>query len=436
MKILLIGNGGRENALAWKISESPSFKKLSGKIYCTKGNPGINNFAESIDISPTEIDLLVDFAVKEKINFCVVGPEVPLSMGIVNRFEKKGILIFGPTKEAAEIESSKVFAKNMMLRSGIPTAKFHAFSLTEAEKVFEFLKGTSYPAVIKADGLAAGKGVVIAESESDAIKVVKDFSMSNTMGEASRNFVIEEFLDGEEVSVFVITDGTGYVILPFSQDHKKILEDDKGKNTGGMGAIAPLKKFMTPDIESKIRIRIVEPVLKALREDGRTFKGCLYCGLMICENDPYVIEFNCRLGDPETQAVLPLIESDFLEMLMSSAKGKIVSEVKFSSDYTCCVVISSGGYPDKYETGKVISGLENGNGSGLIFQSGTKYGKDTPEVLSSGGRVLSIVGISKDSLKEAVKNAYEIVAKIKFENMYFRKDIGKKQLKETKEVIN
>jgi phosphoribosylamine--glycine ligase len=284
VKILLIGNGGRENAIAWKIYNSGSFIETKSKLYVTIGNPGINKFAEPVNIKPTQINLLVEFGIKEKIDFTVVGPEIPLSMGIVNEFEKNGLKIFGPRKEAAEIESSKVFAKKLMKENNIPTAKHKVFSrenLNEAKGYFDLCP---YPVVIKADGLAAGKGVIVANNFSDAVNAVKEINESNIFGEAGFNFIAEEFLDGEEVSVFVITDGENYVVFPFSQDHKKIFDGEKGKNTGGMGAIAPLKKFMNDNLEKKIRLKIIEPALKALKNSGREFGGCLYCGLMIAED--------------------------------------------------------------------------------------------------------------------------------------------------------
>jgi phosphoribosylamine---glycine ligase len=432
----LIGNGGRENALAWKIHNSGSFIKTNSKLYNTTGNPGINKFAEPVNIQPTEINSLADFCLKEKIDFTVVGPEIPLSMGIVNEFEKNGLRIFGPCCEAAEIESSKVFAKKLMNENNIPTAKHRAFSGEDLNKAKEYFDTCSYPVVIKADGLAAGKGVIIADNFDTAMDTLKEISTNHIFGEAGINFIAEEFLEGEEVSVFVITDSQQYVILPFSQDHKKISEGEKGKNTGGMGAIAPLKKFMNEALEKKIRLKIIEPVLKALRNSGRGFRGCLYCGLMISDDEPFVIEFNCRFGDPETQAVLPLIKSDFLQLLIA-ASDPSKSELKnysleLNDIYTCCVVLASGGYPGKYETGKKIIGLEDVKNNSLIFHSGTKFGNDIGndkgEIFSSGGRVLSVVGISEKSLEDAVRNAYENVDAIDFENKYYRKDIGFRQL--------
>lgn len=428
MNILLIGNGGRENAIAWKIFNSVSFKEAKSRLYCTIGNPGLNEFSEPVNIKPVEFDKLIKFAKEEGIDFTVVGPEIPLSLGIVNEFEKNGLKIFGPTKEAAEIESSKVFAKELMSGKNIPTAKYKSFSKNESSEAKDFLIKCDFPVVIKADGLAAGKGVIIAKDKRDAQDAITEFTKNNIFGEAGLNFIMEEYLDGEEISVFVITDGVDYVVLPYSQDHKKILEGENGKNTGGMGAVAPLRKFMNKDLDFKIRNKIVEPTLKALIDSGREFKGCLYCGLIISGNEPYVIEFNCRFGDPETQAVLPLIESDFLQLLLASSEGTIKNyTLEINDNNACCVVMASDGYPDNFETGKEISGLNVLNSQSLVFQSGTKF-SEGKKVISNGGRVLSVVGVSEKSLEDAVKNAYERISGIRFENEYYRKDIGYKQL--------
>jgi len=429
MKILLIGNGGRENAIAWKIYNSESFKKAGGKIYTTTGNPGTDKYSEAINISSTEIKKLIEFSEKEKIEFVIVGPEIPLSMGIVDEFQEKKIKIFGPTKSAAEIESSKIFAKKLMEENNIPTGGYKNFSVNETDKAIKFISERNFPLVFKADGLAAGKGVMIANNKRESEEIIRDFSEGNTVNEAGFNFIIEEYLDGEEVSVFAICDGENFILLPFSQDHKKINDGELGKNTGGMGAVAPIRKFMTKDITEKIENKIVKPVLKAMTEAGREFRGCLFCGLMIVKGEPFVIEFNCRFGDPETQAVLPLIKSDFLEMLLKAGEKDIKNYKLETNDYNVCsIVLASEGYPDKYEVGKIISGLENVSADCQIFHSGTKYGKDINEVVTNGGRVISVAGISDKSLTEAVKIAYENADKIKFENKYNRKDIGFSQI--------
>ncbi|MCY7363456.1 MAG: phosphoribosylamine--glycine ligase, partial [Ignavibacteria bacterium] len=333
MKILLIGNGGRENAIAWKIYNSESFKKSGGKIYTTTGNPGTDKYSEAINISYTEIKKLIEFSEKEKIEFVIVGPEIPLSMGIVDEFQEKKIKIFGPTKSAAEIESSKIFAKKLMEENNIPTAGYKNFSVNEIDNAIKFISECNFPLVFKADGLAAGKGVMIANNKRESEEIIRDFSEGNTVNEAGFNFIIEEYLDGEEVSVFAICDGENFILLPFSQDHKKINDGETRKNTGGMGAVAPIIKFMTKDITEKIENKIVKPVLKAMTEAGREFKGCLFCGLMIVKGEPFVIEFNCRFGDPETQAVLPLIKSDFLEMLLKAGEKDIKNYKLETNDY-------------------------------------------------------------------------------------------------------
>lgn len=429
MKVLLVGNGGRENAIAHKISESPSFKKSEGRLFTAKGNPGIGKYSELTNISPDDVNSLAEFALNEKIDLTVSGPEVPLSLGIADEFEKRGLRIFGPSKLAAEIETSKIFAKKLMKEYNIPTAGFRVFKKDETDEALEFLNGCSFPVVFKADGLAAGKGVIIAGNIQESIEILKLFSEGKNLKEAGENFIIEEYLDGEEVSVFAVCDGKDFVMLPFSQDHKRILDGEKGKNTGGMGAVAPVRKFMTEETVVKIKERIIFPVLKAMRESGREFMGCLYCGLMIVKGDPFVIEFNCRFGDPETQAVLQLIDSDFLGLLQSAAERNLKDyKLETNDKFSCCVVLTSGGYPGDFETGKKITGIEDVKGNCFVYHSGTKFGNNENEILTDGGRVLSVTGISDKSMEEAVKIAYENAGKINFENKYFRKDIGFRQL--------
>ena len=429
MNILLVGNGGRENALAWRIYTSPSFRDSGSKMYCTLGSPGIDRFAEPINIKPDDIPALVDFAKDNSIDFTVVGPEIPLALGIVDEFTKNGLKIFGPTKSASRIESSKKYAKELMRAHGIPTASFKTFgkdNITEAEA---YLRSINYPVVIKADGLAAGKGVIIAKSFDEALATVKSFTEENIFGESGWSFVVEEFITGNEVSVFAITDGENYVILPSSQDHKKIFDGDEGKNTGGMGAYAPADKFLDEELLMEVKEIIIDKTLYALSEDKSKFKGCLFAGLMIDKDrKPYVIEFNCRFGDPETQALLPLIKSDFLKLLLASAEGKIADYKLETERGSCaCVVIASGGYPDDYEKGKIITGLDDMDGPTLVFHAGTKYGVDKEQVVTNGGRVLSVVARGS-SLAEAVATVYENVDKIKFDGMHYRKDIGHRSL--------
>lgn len=431
MKILLVGNGGREHSIALKISESESFINSRSTLYCTLGNPGIDKTAIPVDIKPTDIDGLLKFAKAERIDLAVVGPEIPLSLGITDVFEENGIKVFGPTKSAAEIETSKIFAKEFMMRRGIPTARFKSFNSANQNESSAFIKSLNFPVVIKADGLAAGKGVCIASDESEASGFILELTSQKIFGESGSSFIVEEFLEGFEISVFAVTDGDDYVILPAAQDHKRIGDGDTGKNTGGMGSYAPADALIDNETKEKIVKLIIEPAIRGLKEEGRKYVGCLYCGLMICgernNRRPFVVEFNCRFGDPETQSVLPLIKSDFLELLIAAAEGSIRKyRLETKRLFSGCVVAASNGYPDKYDSGKKISGLDPAEEDVLIIHSGTKYSSDKKSVLTSGGRVLSAVGFSPESIESALKKAYEGLGKISFENMYFRKDIGYK----------
>lgn len=439
MKVLLIGSGGRENAIAWKIVNSDSFKSSGSRLFVTLGNPGMKEYSESVDIAPDDFERLIDFAKEEKIELIVVGPEKPLALGITDEFEKKGFNVFGPRKNAAEIESSKIFAKKLMQKNNIPTAAFMEFSREKIDLAAEYLNSCSYPVVFKADGLASGKGVMIADNVTEGEEILKEFSSGSAFKESGNNFIAEEFLEGEEVSVFAVCDGTDFIVLPYSQDHKKISDGEKGKNTGGMGAVAPVRKFMTGELNEKIKTKVIIPVLDALKNEGRQYKGCLYCGLMIKDNEPYVIEFNCRFGDPETQAVLPLIESDFLELLNSAATNDLKNyKLEINDLNACCVVLASQGYPDSFETGRKISGTENVKDNCLLFHSATKneYINDKEELFTAGGRVLSVVGISEKSIEDAVRTAYENADRISFENKYFRKDIGFRIVNKNGDSVN
>jgi len=430
MKILIVGNGGRENAMARSIYLSKSFQDRKGRIFFTAENPGMEKFGEPVKINPTDITVLKEFALENKIDLTVTGPEIPLSLGITDEFQNSGLLIFGPSKSAAEIESSKVFAKGLMKENNIPTAKYKVFDKEKISEAVDYLDMCSYPLVFKADGLAAGKGVVILKDKSEAETLLKSYSEGRALNNTGNEFVFEEFLDGEEVSVFAVCDGKTFVLLPFSQDHKKILDGETGANTGGMGAVAPVKKFMTVELIQNIRNKIIEPVLNALEISGRKYRGYLYCGLIIVNGEPHVIEFNSRFGDPETQAVLPLIKSDFLELLMASALENL-SNYKFeaSDKYSCAVVAASGGYPGNYETGKVIEINMDENENCILFHSGTKH-DSSGKIVTNGGRVLTVTGVSEASIEEAQKIAYENLKKIRFEKMYYRNDIGFRQIKE------
>ncbi len=424
MKVLVLGSGGREHALVWKLKQSPKVTE----IFCAPGNAGINQIVKEVQIKADDVNALIAFAKENKIDFTIVGPETSLAAGVVDEFSKNKLKIFGPVKSAARLEHSKIFAKEFMKKYNIPSAKFETFSVKDNKKIYEFLNNSNYPIVIKADGLAAGKGVVICGNREEADATIAEFFSNRIFGEAGENIVIEEFLIGNEVSVFAICDGVNYVVLPASQDHKRIGDGETGKNTGGMGSFAPAEKAVNYEVMERIKKRIIEPVLKNMKSEGSEFKGCLYCGLMIDDKgDPFVIEFNTRLGDPETQVVLPLIKSDFLELLIASEEGTL-DKYRFESgiEYYNCIVLASGGYPDKYETGKEITGLDKISNDCIVFHAGTKDigGK----IFSSGGRVLNVVGKSNKDLKSAIDVSYRNAEIINFENKYFRKDIGQKGL--------
>ncbi|MEB2329200.1 MAG: phosphoribosylamine--glycine ligase [Ignavibacteriaceae bacterium] len=424
MKVFIIGNGGREHAIAEKISNSQSFYK--GILYFTRPNAGMETLGHGVDINPSDLNLLLKFAIEKGIDFTVVGPEQPLALGITDLFRSNGLKIFGPGSTAAMIESSKIFAKELMKEAGIPTADFRAFGKESFNEALNYIRHLSHPVVIKADGLAAGKGVVISESEPESLRYIDSLVSQKVHSVAGERFIVESFLRGEEISVFAVTDGLDYIVLPVAQDHKRIGENDIGPNTGGMGAYTPVSKVVTAELMRKIEDRIIRKTLESLNKSGIVYKGCLYCGLLIDENNnPYVIEFNCRFGDPETQAVLQLIESDFLQLLVASENEEIKNyELVCNSKSACNVVAVSGGYPGDYEKGKRISGLDETTGC-KIFHAGTKLSGDG--VVTNGGRVLSVTA-TEDSLHEAIKKAYNCIEKIKFEKMYFRKDIGKKGL--------
>ncbi|NOS86072.1 MAG: phosphoribosylamine--glycine ligase [Ignavibacteria bacterium] len=425
MKVLVIGSGGREHAIVWKLKQSPKVTEL----YCAPGNAGINEIVVGVDIKADDVEGLLKFVKENGIELTVVGPEVPLEKGIVDEFTKEGLLIFGPQKSAARLEHSKIFAKDFMKRNNIPTAAYETFSLNDKAKVYDFISNTNYPLVIKADGLAAGKGVIICGNVDEAIQTVNELFNDKIFGAAGENIVIEQFLTGVEASVFAICDGTDYIVLPASQDHKKIGDDETGKNTGGMGSYSPADRAVNHDVMKKIKQRVIEPVLKYMKSEGNEFKGCLYCGLMIDKSgDPYVIEFNTRFGDPETQVVLPTISSDLAEMFISSANGSIGNyELKLNGNFCCTVVLASNGYPDKYETGKEITGLNEISRDAIVFHAGTKSTADG-KILTNGGRVLNVTGISPLGLKEAINIAYHNAVNIDFENKYNRTDIGLKGL--------
>jgi len=422
MKVLVIGGGGREHALVWKITQSP---KVS-KIYCAPGNAGISQLAQRIDINADNIEGLVDFAQKEKIDLTVVGPELALSKGIVNEFNRKGLRIFGPSKKATEIESSKVFSKYLMKKYNIPTANYQVFQ--NSEKAFDYIKQQTFPLVIKADGLAAGKGVFIVKDLVQARDALDALMEEKKFGEAGRQVVIEEFLEGEEVSILAFCDGKTVVPMVSSQDHKKIFDNDRGPNTGGMGAYSPVP-FCNHKSEEMVLQKILIPVIKGLQKEDREYKGVIYAGLVLTKEGPKVLEFNARFGDPETQAVLPRLETDLIEILLAVVEGNLSKvNIKWKDKAAVCVILASGGYPGKYQKGKVIYGFEKLENKKdiIVFHAGTKLQEG--KIVTAGGRVLGVTAWD-DTISKAKDKAYKGVEKIYFENMYYRKDIASKALK-------
>ena len=423
MNVLIIGSGGREHAIAHKVKQSSLLQKL---YYLPTGNAGMVAISEPVDIKQNNFDAIINFIEEKNISFVIVGPEQPLADGIVNFLNKKNIPVFGPTKETAMLECSKSFAKDFMKKYNIPTASYKVFFRKQKADVIDLLKHASFPLVIKADGLAAGKGVVIPMSFEEAKQTIEDFFDHNIFGDSADKIVIEEFLTGEEASVFAISDGENFVLLPSAQDHKRIFDNDEGKNTGGMGAYSPTP-VITGTILNEIKENIIIPTIKGMKQENKPFVGCLYCGLIITDKGAKVIEFNCRFGDPETQAVLPLIESDFLELLYSASTAGLKNyQLSISNKTAVCVILASRGYPDKYETDKSINGLTDIDYETLVFHAGTKN-KDG-SIVTSGGRVLGVTVLC-DSLHEAINKVYSEVQKIYFDGMYYRKDIGKKGLK-------
>jgi phosphoribosylamine--glycine ligase len=422
MKILVIGSGGREHALAWKINQSPLCKEL----YCAPGNAGTEQIATNISLDPSNIIELAKFALEKEIDFTVVGPELPLTLGIVDEFDSKNLKIFGPTRKASEIEGSKVFAKEFMKRHKIPTPEFEiANSPNEAKKIISSGR-FSFPLVIKADGLAGGKGALICKNSKEAEKAINLLMIEKKFGKSGERIVVEEFLTGREVSFIVITDGRRISPLVTTMDYKKVYDDDKGPNTGGMGAISP-SPFVDSSTFQKIVDKIIYPTISGLLEEGRKFKGTLYAGLMLTSEGPKVLEFNCRFGDPETQPQVLRLESDLLEILLSAYDERLLEkEAKWSEKPAGCVVLTSGGYPEKYETEKPISGLEEVENLKdiVVFHAGTKFLDG--QIVTSGGRVLNICSIGS-SLSEAMSNIYDAISFIHFEGMHYRKDIGKEE---------
>ncbi len=418
MKLLVVGGGGREHAIIKKLKENKSVEE----IFALPGNGGIAADATCVDIGAKDIENIVKFAVENKIDFAVVAPDDPLVLGCVDALNEAGIPAFGPNKAAAIIEGSKVFSKDLMKKYGIPTAEYEVFS--DKEAALAYLETCPIPTVIKADGLALGKGVIIAETREDAKDAVVSMMEDKIFGESGSNIVIEEFLTGPEVSVLSFTDGNIVVPMVSSMDHKRALDGDKGLNTGGMGTVAP-NPYYTAEVADRCMKEIFLPTIEAMKKEDREFRGCLYFGLMITEKGPKVIEYNCRFGDPETQVVLPLLDSDLLEIMMATAKGELKEEmVQFADDAACCVVMASNGYPQAYEKGFPITTDEDFGG--ILYVAGAKKGEDGA-VLTNGGRVLGVVARA-EKLEDAVEEAYKQIEKVHFDNAYYRKDIGAKAL--------
>lgn len=420
MKILVVGNGGRESAICWKIKQSP----LCSELYCAPGNGGTSLIAKNISL--TKIEDLLNFAKENVIDLTVVGPENPLVNGIVDAFEREGLKIFGPNKNCAQIEGSKIFAKNLMKKYKIPTAEFEEFS--DSRTAIDFARAMNFPIVIKADGLAAGKGVVIAKSFIEAESTIKKILDERVFGEAGKKIIIEEYLQGEEASILCFTDGNTILPMESSQDHKRVFDNDEGPNTGGMGAYSPAP-CVTQNIMSQVEKQILLPVVKALKEEGCHYKGVLYAGLMITKNGPKVLEFNVRFGDPETQALLPRLKTDLVEVFLAVIEGRL-EEIKLLWDEKACVcvVLASKGYPEEYKTGYEILGLENLNNMKdvFVFHAGTSLAGCN--FVTSGGRVLGISALG-DTIKDAIDRAYFAISKVNFKDMHFRKDIGYRAIK-------
>lgn len=417
MRVLILGSGGREHALAWKIAQSPKVNK----IYCAPGNAGTASVAENIDISPDNIQALLNFALIKGIGLTVVGPEQPLVKGIADSFEESGLRVFGPSQRAAEIEGSKVFCKDLMKKYGIPTARYESFNSLDQVKLFT---KEDEPVVVKASGLASGKGVVLCRNGKEARSAIQSIMQGKVFGNAGDQVVIEEFLTGQEVSLLAFTDGKTILPLESAQDHKAAFDDDKGPNTGGMGAYSPAPIF-TDELKKKVVDEIMIPTVRAMAKEGRYYRGILYAGLMLTESGPKVLEFNARFGDPETQPIMMRIKNDIVPVFEACIDGTLATQtLQWKPESTVCVVMAAKGYPGSYEKGNEITGLNlNGNQQAMVFHAGTKL--DNGKVLTNGGRVLGVTALGLN-INQAIKNAYSVVDKIKWDGIHFRKDIGSK----------
>ncbi len=420
MKILIIGSGGREHALAWKLKQS---KKVD-KVFCAPGNAGMARLGNCINIKPEDIKGLADFAHRNKIGLTVVGPEAPLVAGIVDEFQKRKLKVFGPNRAGAQLEGSKLFSKEFMRNHHIPTAPFRSF--TVAAEAIGFCNSVEYPVVIKADGLAAGKGAFVVKSKVEARQIIEDVMMKKTLGSAGETIIVESFLRGQETSIIALTDGKVMVPLLPSQDHKQAYDNDEGPNTGGMGAFCPAH-FLTEEQLEDIQEHILQPTVDGLAKDGITYRGVIYVGLMMTPTGPKVLEYNCRFGDPETQAILPLLKTDLRDLMLACVNGKLGSFKKLAwhSGAAVCVVMASGGYPGNYKKGIPINGLPKGQEAGgcLIFHSGTA--RRNRQFVTAGGRVLGIVARDRD-LDAALDKVYKLIRQIKFDGAHYRTDIGRR----------
>lgn len=418
MNILVVGGGGREHAIIKKLKENHKVTK----IYALPGNGGIAADAECVNIGAKDISSIVDFAVNNKIDYAVVAPDDPLVLGCVDTLNEVGIKCFGPKANAAIIEGSKAFSKELMKKYNIPTAAYQTFD--DMKKALEYVDSSPVPTVIKADGLALGKGVVIAQTRDEAKAAVIEMMQDKKFGASGDKIVVEEFLEGPEISVLSFTDGTTIIPMISSMDHKRSGDNDTGLNTGGMGTVAP-NPYYSEAVAEECMEKIFLPTIKAMKAEGREFRGCLYFGLMLTKNGPKVIEYNCRFGDPETQVVLPLLESDLLTVMQATTEGKLSeTEVKFSNKSACCVIIASNGYPVKYESGFEMK-LPECDENSVIYVAGAK--KDNGKLLSAGGRVLGVTAVS-DTLEKAVADAYKLTEKVEFSNGFYRHDIGRRAL--------
>ncbi len=417
MKILVVGSGGREHAICWKLSQEKNVEK----IYCAPGNAGIAEIAECIDIPVTELDRLADFAEENKVNLTVVGPEVPLVMGITDVFNKRGLNVFGPNKECSQLEGSKLFSKEFMVRHNIPTAKYKEY--TDLEKAKSEIDSFGYPVVVKADGLAAGKGVIIAKDKKEAIEALETIMEDKKFGDAGRLVVVEEFISGVETSILALVDKNTIVAMESAKDHKKIFELEKGPNTGGMGTFSP-STIYTDELSKKVYDEVLIKSLEGFKKDNLEFRGILFVGLMITNDGVKVLEYNCRFGDPEIQSILMRLESNLSDIMMAITEDRLSEvEIKYSDEAAVCVILASGGYPENYEKNKEITGIENLDKEIVLFHSGTKLSDG--KILTNGGRVLGVCARAKD-VESAANKVYENIDRIKFDKVHYRKDIGRK----------